>query len=395
MNTLFNTENKTIIFDLDCLDKAKVAFSRFDGENSTEFNLIITPESGPFNFSEQLTAVEKALKHFLKEQEMNDETVIFKRYFVSDYSNQTEIYDRIKNWRYTCATSVVQQTPLLGAKVILLATLLEGSVTQKMLEKNNLIMKRNGYTHLFSTQMFDEKAKSSSFGQTLEIFQDYHEILQKQNLTLAENCIRTWLYVRDIDNNYSGMVTARNQIFISENLTRETHFIASTGIEGRHANSNVLVLMDAYSVGGIRPEQITFLKAPTHLNPTHEYGVAFERGTVVHYGDRDHIFISGTASINNCGQIINTGSITGQLDRTFENINALLSEAGASITDLTHIVVYVRDIADSHLIDMYIEKYYPCLPRVVVQASVCRPGWLVEIEGIAIKSINNPKYNNY
>ncbi len=394
MNTLFKIETKSLVFDQERFDKAVVAFSRFDGENSTEFNLIITPDSG-YSFSEQLTSIEKALKHFLKEQEMSDESVVFKRFFVSDYSNQTEIHDRIDNWRYVCATSVVQQVPLCGAKVVLLAVLLEGTVTRKSLNKNNLIVSRNGYNHVFSTGMSDEKARGSSFGQTMEIFQNYQETLQKQKITLAENCIRTWIYVRDIDNNYAGMVTARNQIFQSENLTKDTHFIASTGIEGRHANTDVLVLMDAYSVGGIEPEQITFLKAPTHLNPTHEYGVAFERGTVVHYGDRDHIFISGTASIDNLGQIVNTGDIAGQTVRAFENVGALLAETGASLSDLSHLIVYVRDLADSPLIEQYIERHYPFIPRVVVQAPVCRPGWLIEIEGIAIKGTSNPKYNNY
>ena len=392
--TLLKTETKSLVFDRERFDKAAVAYSRFDGENSTEFNLIITPDSG-YSFPEQLTSIEKALKHFLKEQEMNDESVVFKRFFVSDYSNQTEIHDRIDNWRYVCATSVVQQVPLCGAKVVLWAVLLEGSVTRKSLDKHNLIMSRNGYSHVFSTRMSDEKSKGSSFGQTMEIFQNYQETLLEQKLTLAGNCIRTWIYVRDIDNNYAGMVTARNQIFQSENLTKDTHFIASTGIEGRHANTDALVLMDAYSVGGIEPEQITFLKAPTHLNPTHEYGVAFERGTVVHYGDRDHIFISGTASIDNLGQIVNGSDIAGQTERAFENVDALLAEAGATLSDLSHLIVYVRDLADSPLIEQYIERHYPFIPRVIVQAPVCRPGWLIEIEGIAIKATNNPKYNNY
>lgn len=62
--------------------------------------------------------------------------------------------------------------------------------------------------------------------------------------------------------------------------------------------------MDTYAVAGLQPEQIHFLYAPTHLNPTYEYGVSFERGTYVDYGDRRQIFISGTASINNKGEVV-------------------------------------------------------------------------------------------
>jgi len=391
---IYRTEPKSMIFDQDQFDRTNVAFSRFDGEDSTEFNLMITPEAGT-SFSVQLASVEKALKLFLRQQEMTDETVVFKRYFVSDYSNQTEIQERIAVSRYTSAVSVVQQTPLNGAKVIMQATLLDGANTQKIQEGNSLCLSRNGYSHVFSTQLHSKNSQQDSFDQTTDIFQDYLETLNIQNLRLAENCIRTWIYVRDIDNNYAGMVKARNRFFDQQKLTKDTHFIASTGIEGRYADPSVSVLMDAYAIGGIRQEQVKFLKALTHLNPTHEYGVAFERGTAVDYGDRRHIFISGTASIDNHGQIVCMGDIQGQIKRTFENISALLADAGAQLEDLTHTIVYLRDIADYAVTEDYINCHYPEIPYVIVQAPVCRPGWLIEIEGIAIKAIHNPQYNNY
>ena len=67
--------------------------------------------------------------------------------------------------------------------------------------------------------------------------------------------------------------------------------------------------MDSYAVDGLEPGQIQFLYAPTHLNPTYEYGVTFERGTAVTYGDRKQVFISGTASIDNRGEIVYPGDI--------------------------------------------------------------------------------------
>lgn len=394
MNPIYRTEPKTLIFDHDQFDRARVAYSQFDGEDSTEFNLMITPESGT-TFSVQLASIEKALKLFLRQQEMTDETVVFKRFFVSDYSNQTEILDRIAASRYQSAVSVVQQVPLNGSKVILQATLLDGANTQKIQEGNILSFSRNGYSHVFSTQLYSKNSQQNSFDQTTDIFQDYLGTLKKQELQLAENCIRTWLYVRDIDNNYAGMVKARNRVFDQHKLTKDTHFIASTGIEGRYADPSVSVLMDAYAIVGISTEQVKFLKALTHLNATHEYGVAFERGTSVDYGDRRHIFISGTASIDNHGKIVHVGDIQGQIGRTFENISALLADANAGLGDLTHMIVYLRDIADYALTEEFISCHYPEIPYLIVQAPVCRPGWLIEIEGIAIKAIHNPQYNNY
>ena len=74
--------------------------------------------------------------------------------------------------------------------------------------------------------------------------------------------------------------------------------------------------MDTYAVDGLKSEQIHYLYAPTHLNPTYEYGVSFERGTYVDYGDRRQVFISGTASINNKGEVVCPGRHS-QADGTY------------------------------------------------------------------------------
>ena len=58
--------------------------------------------------------------------------------------------------------------------------------------------------------------------------------LATEGCKLSENCIRTWIYVQNVDTNYAGVVKARNEVFVTQNLTEKTHYIASTGIGGRH-----------------------------------------------------------------------------------------------------------------------------------------------------------------
>ena len=74
-------------------------------------------------------------------------------------------------------------------------------------------------------------------------------------------------------------------------------------------------MLDAFAVAGLKPGQIKYLYARTHLNPTYEYGVSFERGTAVDYDDRRQVLISGTASINNRGEVMYAGDVHRQ-DRT-------------------------------------------------------------------------------
>ena len=191
------------------------------------------------------------------------------------------------------------------------------------------------------------------------------------------------------------MVKARIACFNREGLNKETHYIASTGIEGRYTDAQTLVLMDAYAIAGISQEQIKYLHASTHLNPTHEYGVTFERGTTVDYADRRHIFISGTASIDNKGDIVHLTNIEKQIERTIENIEVLLAEAEAEMRDISNMIVYLRDTADYQLVADYLDKYYNELPKVIVWAPVCRPGWLIEIECIAIKEIEANRFEKF
>jgi enamine deaminase RidA (YjgF/YER057c/UK114 family) len=209
---------------------------------------------------------------------------------------------------------------------------------------------------------------------------------------LANNCIRTWLFVNDVDLNYGGVVRARNQVFFTQGLTNNTHFIASTGIGGRQADPNVLTQMDNYAISGIQPQQIRYLYAPTHLNRTSDYGVSFERGTCVDYGDRSHVFISGTASINNKGEVVFAKDIVKQTQRMWENVEALLKEAECTFDDIAQIIVYLRDPSDYNVVSKLFKQKFPEKPYIIVLAPVCRPNWLIEMECMAVRKNTNADF---
>ena len=136
-------------------------------------------------------------------------------------------------------------------------------------------------------------------------------------------------------------------------------------------------------------EKISYLKGSTHLNPTHEYGVTFERGTAVDYDDRRHVVISGTASIDNKGQIVHPGDVKAQTLRMWENVEVLLDEAGCTYDDVMHMIVYLRDIADHAAVKSLYDERFPDHPKVFVWAPVCRPGWLIEMECMAVRQVDN------
>jgi enamine deaminase RidA (YjgF/YER057c/UK114 family) len=116
---------------------------------------------------------------------------------------------------------------------------------------------------------------------------------------------------------------------------------------------------------------------------------------VVSYGDRAHVYISGTASINNRGEVVHVGDIVRQTHRMWENVEALLAEAGTSFDDIAQIIVYLRDISDYAIVSRMFRERFPQTPYVITHAPVCRPAWLIEMECVAIREQENPEFRDF
>ena len=113
--------------------------------------------------------------------------------------------------------------------------------------------------------------------------------------------------------------------------------------------------------------------------------MAFERGTRLQLPTSQIYYSSGTASIDNRGEVVYLGDIKKQTGRLLENIGALLADGGATMHDIKYFIVYLRDFSDYDLVNRMIEHIYPDIPRAIVHAPVCRPQWLVEMECVAEK----------
>lgn len=373
-------KNDIIHMAFDC---AQADVFCFDNDTEVrEYHAMIHVNNAMLPFAEQLEAVLTAYHGLLNE--LSGAHAVFKRYFLSDAANQA---DAVVLADVTdCAKSVIQQAPLDGTKVGLWVYLMTGVKTA--VTKGGLYEVSHGaYRHLWNGSACNLAANSEY--QMRLLFNEWVMQLMEEGCTLKDNAIRTWLFVNDVDLNYGGVVRARNQVFFTQGLTRETHFIASTGIGGRQQDPNVLAQMDNYAIAGIREEQIHYLYAPTHLNRTSDYGVSFERGTYIDYGDRRHVFVSGTASINNKGQIMHEGDVVKQTHRMWENVEMLLAEAECTYDDTAYMIVYLRDTADYAVVRSLYEERFSNKPYIIVHAPVCRPGWLVEMECMAVKSIQN------
>ncbi len=118
---------------------------------------------------------------------------------------------------------------------------------------------------------------------------------------------------------------------------------------------------------------------------------SFSRGMRVDLNGIAILLISGTASIDEQGQSVHIGDLRAQIRRTFSNITGLLASEGATWKDIVRTTCYLRDIERDYAAfneertAFYAEQGLDPLPASTgIQAILCRPELLVEIEAIAI-----------
>ncbi len=350
-------------------------------------------------FDGQVSRAYQAEKLLIGLPELQGARAIFKRYFLSDATNQMPVLEARRHskgfadpiYADDIAVSAIQQPPLDGSKIAIWIYFQRGS---KLTNVHDVIVaEHNGYRHLYKWGLC--VPSGDSYYQTRTLLEDYEHDLKRFGATLEQNCIRTWFFVRDVDTQYAGLVKARKENFEEQGLNEHTHYIASTGIGGNPANPRAIVQLGTYALTGFDPKQQYYLYAKTHLNPTIEYGVTFERGTVVEFGDRAQVYISGTASINNKGEVMHIGDIVRQTERMWENVSELLKEGNAAFDDVMQIIVYLRDLCDYPIVKEMFDRRFPDIPRVITLAPVCRPTWLIEMECIATPRRKNPEYRDF
>lgn len=81
------------------------------------------------------------------------------------------------------------------------------------------------------------------------------------------------------------------------------------------------------------------------------------------------------------------GDVERQTARLLDNIRALLADGEAQMSDIRYFVVYLRDFADRKTVGRYLDSHHPGIPYVLLHAKVCRPQWLVEMECMAEKDM--------
>jgi enamine deaminase RidA (YjgF/YER057c/UK114 family) len=103
------------------------------------------------------------------------------------------------------------------------------------------------------------------------------------------------------------------------------------------------------------------------------------------------LLISGTASVGENGETVHVGDFRAQTWRTYHNITKLLEAEGATWKDVIRTTCYLRDIERDYAAFNEIRTQFfheqgldPLPASTGIQAILCRPDLLVEMEAMAI-----------
>jgi 2-iminobutanoate/2-iminopropanoate deaminase len=150
---------------------------------------------------------------------------------------------------------------------------------------------------------------------------------------------------------------------------------------------------------GVPAEETTLMvqkkaiEAKEVLNEAYDYPKpsSFSRGLRLDINGMTILLISGTASIDEYGKSVHIGDFRAQTLRTYHNITGLLAAEGATWKDIVRTTCYLRDIERDYAefneirTQFFKEQGLNPLPASTgIQAILCRPELLIEIEAIAM-----------
>lgn len=218
-------------------------------------------------------------------------------------------------------------------------------------------------------------------------------LLRRQGLRFAD-VLRTWFYLRRILSWYGEFNAGRRGVFRRLGLLHADgaavcRLPASTGISGRTrgraACSLDLLAAAPAPRSGMRVEE---RRSPVQPRPL-GYGSAFSRAATVSGGNWSLLEISGTAAVDASGRSAHPGDAPAQVGAALDAVRGLLDDARGGREHFGAATVFVKRPADAASCRAALESHGSGArrwPAVWVQADVCRPELLFEVDGEALSS---------
>jgi chorismate lyase/3-hydroxybenzoate synthase len=218
-------------------------------------------------------------------------------------------------------------------------------------------------------------------------YESYSRILRLADETGYRNLIRVFNYLPDITAEIGG--TERYRLFNAGRYRALAAYRrpleaapAACALGTREGAPAIYFLASRHEGVAIEnPRQLSAYHYPPQYG---RISPSFSRAMTISQGGACDLYISGTASIVG-HESQHYGDPAAQAEEALRNIQAVLFQCGdMALTDADLLLkIYVRRPGDISAIEPVLDRSVPNAHIMMVQADICRPELLVEIEGFS------------
>lgn len=375
----------------------------------------IVPTSGE-DFPAQVRSCVEQLLHFIRDEDESRYFITQQTFFISAKSREeydarsAEINLQLSTMcgTHLPATSIVAQSPASGSDVVLELICTKDTEEKKVTYKSfkgtrYTLVEYNGYKAVHGAGLMGD-AGDTIYESSVKAFESAMAILTEEGLSI-HHIIRQWNYIESIawlenvpdsEQNYQVFNDVRAHYY-SQGVFK-SGYPAATGI-GMDTGG---VIIDFIALSESEQVKIQPIVNPGQID-AHKYSELvlegksaqkctpkFERAKLITIGERNYIYVSGTASILG-EKTMHQGDVEKQTITTIDNINHLFSEENQKILGLSfdvskirfsHLRVYVKRQEDIPAVERICESMLNCNSTLYLESDVCREDLLVEIEGV-------------
>jgi len=241
---------------------------------------------------------------------------------------------------------------------------------------------------LFGHMLLDEDASSDIEALSEQAYRSLLDVTEQQGYP---HLIRIWNYFPNINREqgeqerYKSFCIGRHRA-CAKSEGFENRLPAATAI-GSHSPGFLIYFLVSKTPGVQieNPRQVSAFHYPSIYSPK---SPSFSRAMLKCWNGQSDLYISGTASVVG-HETRHVNDSIGQLQESIRNIKQLLKEAqaqtNASAEELqkhTLLKIYLRQAEELAQIDEQINTLFkPEIPRIYLQADICRQDLLLEIDG--------------
>jgi 2-iminobutanoate/2-iminopropanoate deaminase len=376
---------------------AHASVRRYRGPLATELAVLCRPDPGQQDVEGQTSALYGALGDALEVEGASTDHVLSETIFFGNIGRDIDSFQRARlrtlhsiarGQSYAPSLTLIQQPPVEKGCLLALSAYAvipnrdratKQPASSHSFHPSRRAFQMNGCRHVFIGNIYGSPGSPAE--ESYSMFGCANDLLQQDGMSF-KNVARTWVHLRNMECDYSGFNQGRTEYFRRAGITLRP---ASTGIGGAPYPAEQNLSLSLYAVQSGASFAVEPMSTPT-LNEAWTYGSDFSRGLKVEGENGITLLISGTASIDEVGRSVHIGDFDAQAERMMLNISVLLERQRASYWDVISATTYLKDAADASRLLRLMEKLgIGGFPNAMVQAEVCRPELLCEMEVLAKK----------